>query len=130
MNAKSNVTWYETDSIGNILYVKKNKIYIYIAAEERHRLIASINIKKKYLSITRKSTHLHKKTHSYGFNECVIRSANICKNVVLNCPEGKFTISIEEIIKNAGYLHFKKQGFEKQIFLPLSYIQQNKNTLK
>lgn len=119
--------WSRQDNAGNKIYVtSNNRIYVYNAQEKRDRLIGTISPQTKTISVRRKPHHLHFKTNSYGFNEIMISTAHICDTIKLSCPYGTYKIPIQKIIDNGFYLHFKSQGFEKQIFVSIENISQYK----
>jgi len=121
------IIWSKADICKNVLYVTIDfKIYMYIESEQRHRLLGKINNSKREITVIRKESHRHYKSDSYGFNETMLNEANICQYIKLKSSEGIFRLPIYFIKQNGFYLHFKNQGFEKQIFLKVDSIKQFK----
>jgi hypothetical protein len=64
--------------------------------------------------------HLHRKTQSYGFNYHFFTDSSF-RLVVVHFPSGhNLTTTRLHVLRHGRLLHFKEQGFEKQIFLPVS----------
>lgn len=66
------------------------------------------------------SLHIHHKSDSIGFNYQLLKQSNF-KWIVVNA-EGYETLltSRKYILEHGFFLHFQKDGFEKQLFLRLS----------
>ena len=63
--------------------------------------------------------HLHYKSHSYGFNFELLRDGNFVW-VIIHLPFNEVLVtSRNHILEKGSFLHFKNEGFERQIFLPL-----------
>lgn len=86
----------------------------------------------KTLSIERnKSRHLHKQSDSYGINSEMLESiAYECEYVVLTEKQGRkvntYKIPFFELMRNRFFLHFKSQGYERQVFIKHSVFTQFK----
>lgn len=105
-----------------MIYEIKNKIYLHLPNEKKLRLIGTLdnNVLYVYRDVNK---HLHRNTNSLGFNSKVLEQYDIkFLFVTLNNKE-KFNIPIEEVHKNGFYMHYLKQGFEKQIFIPFDQIK-------
>ncbi len=64
--------------------------------------------------------HLHYKSESYGFNYELLRDG-IFVWVVVHLPFNELLVtSRNHILEKGSFLHFASQGFERQIFLPLT----------
>jgi hypothetical protein len=120
----SDVKFYKKDRDGNVLYVTGTDIKLYIKSENRHRNIAAFNPEERVIYITRKEKHKHIKSNSYGFNEALLNQSVTSTHIIFRCPEGIFKIPIKFIQDNGNYLHFAKQGFELQLFIPLEIMEE------
>jgi hypothetical protein len=111
------------DKFGNAIIVSGNSISLKLKSEKRIRQIGTINLKDKYLSVDRiRSKHLFRKNNSYGFNHYVLFNATKFDKVLLSDDFGTWLIPISIILEKGSFLHFNKDGFELQIFLPLDII--------
>jgi len=70
------------------------------------------------------NTHIFRKDNSVGFNEQVISFVKPDFLYVKNMENRKrFKISKEKFKQTEIFLHFKKHGFEKQVFVRLSDME-------
>jgi hypothetical protein len=88
------------------------------------------NSKTLYLERT-KSKHLHKQSNSYGINSEMLEAIALqCDVVVMTEKDGKntykYTLPFFELMRNRFFLHFKSQGYERQIFIKHSIFTQFK----
>ena len=64
--------------------------------------------------------HLHYKSESYGFNYELLRDGMFVW-VFVHLPFNELLVtSRSHILQRGSFLHFKNEGFERQIFLPLT----------
>lgn len=120
------------DEKGNALicYRTGNFIDIYLQIKKERRHIGSIYVNERVFETKRKlSKHLHRKSHSYGFNHQLLDKAKLFDHVRLMEDRGnriiiEYLIPRQIILDEGKYLFFLQQGFEKQIFLPLERIKQ------
>lgn len=117
------------DLIGNKLFRKGDVIYLSLVSEGYSRKLGIIDEESKNLITTRVySKHLYRNANSFGFNSEFLRNANIIENVKLLTDKDEiFIIPIKFILEEGSYLHFKKKGFERQIFINIEKIKQFKN---
>ena len=113
------------DNDGNSLVITNitpNQRNIYLSVLGKSRMIAQLDPLNRVLKLKRKrDRHLHYKSNSYGFNYHIISNGTLFDCVLLNDEYGSYKIP-KEIILKGKFLFFKQQGFEKQIFLPLTEI--------
>jgi hypothetical protein len=111
------------DKFGNSIIVSQNVISLQLKAENRIREVGIINLQEKYLSVNRiREKHLFRKNNSYGFNHYILSNAKKFDKVMLSDDYGTWLIPIKLILEKGSFLHFNKEGFELQIFLPLDII--------
>lgn len=77
------------------------------------------------------SKHLHKNSNSYGINSDMLESIALeCEYVLLTEKQGKkvntYKIPFFELMRNRFFLHFKSQGYERQVFIKHSVFTQFK----
>jgi len=102
-------------------------IYLNLITEKTPRVIGYINNILQCLHISREyKKHLMKTINSYGFNYCLLSELNSYDYIHLEDEDNKWLIPKQFILDNGDFLHFLKQGFEKQIFISLSKIEQFK----
>ena len=64
--------------------------------------------------------HLHYKSESYGFNYELLRDGMFVW-VFVHLPFNELLVTSRNyILQRGSFLHFKNEGFERQIFLPLT----------
>jgi hypothetical protein len=102
-------------------------IYLKLASESRSREVGRVILSKRLLEILRdKDKHLFRKNNSYGFNEVLISTGTKFDNVMVRDKDGIYIFPKELILEKGSYLHFKDTGFERQLFLPISEMEQYK----
>lgn len=114
-----------TDKIGNKLYREGDVIYLKLVSQNYRRKLGVIDEQSKIFLTTRVyEKHLYRNAKSFGFNSEFLRSASLFKDVKLLTDRNEsFVIPVKTILEEGSYLHFKKQGFERQIFLSLDKMQ-------
>lgn len=136
MKAKTNESIKTiSDDYGNNVIVKNNGARIIVSlklrSESRSRRIGTINITTKTMVVKRvREKHLFQKNRSYGFNHKILIEAKKFDKVRLTDDHNEWLIPVEFILKNGSFLHFMKEGFEKQIFIQLSVISEFERGLK
>ncbi len=114
-----------SDKFGNTLYREGDYIYLDLKLSQGRRRLGKIDEKKESL-ITKRvyDRHLFRMANSFGFNSELLRTAEIIKYVIVKTDkEETFAIPIETLFKLGSYLHFKKQGFERQIFITIDDLK-------
>ena len=102
-------------------------IYLKLAADTKMRELGKVSLKEKTFEVIRnKQVHLFKKNESYGFNEALIKNAQTFDKVKLTDDDGTYLFPKHLILTKGSYLHFKTEGFERQLFLPLKEIREYK----
>lgn len=122
------------DGDGNEVIVDRDgsdiKINLHLRAEGRKRLIGNVNTNVRTLYIRRsRHKHLHNKSQSYGFNYDILKHAKLFDKVYLSDEYGSYSVPVKVILEEGKYLFFKQVGFEKQIFLSLTRINDFKTTI-
>jgi hypothetical protein len=113
------------DKFGNSIIVSGNVISLQLKSESRQREIGIINTKEKYFAVNRiREKHLFRKNNSYGFNHYILANAKKFDSIMLSDDFGTWLIPIKLILEKGSFLHFNKDGFELQIFLPLDVIKE------
>lgn len=115
------------DKVGNTLYRQGDIIKLHLASEPHPRKLGKIDEVNKKLIVERNSTkHIFHKLNAYGFNYDLLNTATKFTHVELKITDlkKKYFVPIEEIITKGQFLNFKGQGFEVQIFLSLTIIEQ------
>jgi hypothetical protein len=119
------------DEYGNRFEVEEIKGWLSISIKlennPKAREIGKVNLKERFIEIKRdREKHLFRKNNSYGFNEYLIKTGKTFDKVKLVDDSGTYIFPKETILEKGSYLFFKAQGFEKQLFLPLSEINKFK----
>jgi hypothetical protein len=98
-------------------------IFLKLKKEKKKREIGIIYVSQSTLFITRnREKHLFRKNQSYGFNEYIISNATKFEYVRFNDEFISALIPRKIILEKGSYLHFKENGFERQLFLSLEEI--------
>ncbi len=115
------------DKDGNyfIVVTAPNKtltLYLHLASENKKRELGVVIEAKKTFRINRDpDKHLFRKNNSYGFNEYVIRTAKKFDTIHLIEKGGdEYLFPKDLVLEKGDYLHFKTEGFERQLFVKLS----------
>lgn len=111
------------DTANNFIYTDGNEVLLKLNAEKRTRHLATIDLAQKALIMVRQSKHLLRKAQAYGFNHSMLQAAKLCDKIIFTCPEGTFIIPIADVLQYGDYLWFKTEGFERQLFLRIAFIQ-------
>ena len=110
---------FVTRESGNVL-----TICLKLNNETREREIGKVYLKERILEIKRnREKHLFRKNKSYGFNEHVIKTGKTFDKIQLSDEQNTYLFQKELILTKGSYLHFKDLGFERQLFLPLSEME-------
>jgi len=125
----------KTDETGTVVfadYIPRYSgmdIFITLPNEKHRRHIARINFENKTLYIKRDSqSHVLKSANAYGFNHFVLSTGQKFERMVLIETDTNkvYSVQTKYILDEGQFLHFKKNGLEKQIFVTrewLSYYQ-------
>ena len=62
--------------------------------------------------------HLFRSMNAYGFNHALMRKGGF-ERVLIHTPAGNLESSRQVVLDYGKFLHFKREGFERQIFLRL-----------
>jgi len=115
------------DSVGNKLIINGNRIMIKFAKERSAKLIGIINLENRFMFVRRtRSKHLFKKLNAYGFCYRVISEAKKFDNIKISDEYGTYLIPRKVMLEEGEFLHFKKQGFELQIFISIHLLNRYK----
>lgn len=110
---------FEAEEKDGFLYIT-----LHLNGSRKGRNIGRVRLADRTLEIMRnREKHLLKKARAYGFNEYVMRTAKTFDTIELQDDYGTYVFPRQLILDRGSYLHFKEEGFEKQLFLPLFLIQ-------
>lgn len=101
----------------NIRVTQTGEIRLYLPNQKPRKIGWFSNDGNTFHTERNPTKHLHRNSHSYGFNFELLRDSNFT-NVVVHLPFGEILETTREyILENGLFLYFKEQGFEKQRFL-------------
>lgn len=113
---------FEADEKDGYLYIT-----LHLKGKKAGRNIGRVRLADRVLEVNRKrDKHLMLKANAYGFNEYVLREAKKFDKIELKDDYGTYLFSRQLVLDMGKYLHFKEEGFEKQIFLSLNIITNHK----
>lgn len=113
---------FEADEKDGFLYIT-----LHLKGKKAGRNIGRVRLADRVLEVSRKrDKHLMLKANAYGFNEYVLREAKKFDRIELTDEYGTYLFSRQLVIDMGKYLHFKEEGFEKQLFLSLNIITNHK----
>jgi hypothetical protein len=102
-------------------------ITLHLKGKKAARNIGRVRLADRVLEVSRKrEKHLMRKANAYGFNEYVLREAKKFDRIELTDEYGTYLFSRQLVLDMGRYLHFKEEGFEKQLFLSLNIISNHK----
>ena len=113
---------------GNVI-----SIDLKLKKEKRRRHVGLVTKSTRTLFVTRqKEKHLHRKSHSYGFNYKIIEMARAFDFISIQDEDCRWKIKREDTLnkENQTVLYFKQQGFEVQIFISLEKLTELSNALR
>jgi hypothetical protein len=112
------------DKAGNMLYRSGDVILLDLLSEDRRRRLGTVT--GEVITMKRNpSKHLLRVANAYGFCYELLATAKKAKVIRLMIQGTKdfYHITIKDILEHGDFLFFKKQGFEKQIFLTLEQLE-------
>ena len=117
------MTTIEFDDFGNELVRDNISYYLRLKSEDSDRLLGKmIFLNGKDILVCERNArrHFFRSTKSWGFCEGLVRT--IIESypnpyVGVKSDVGKYLIKATDILLTGEYLHFKTQGFERQIFV-------------
>ena len=113
---------FEADERDGFLYIT-----LHLKGKKAARNIGRVRLADRVLEVSRKrEKHLMLKANAYGFNEYVLREAKKFDRIELTDEYGTYLFSRQLVLDMGRYLHFKEEGFEKQLFLSLNIISNHK----
>lgn len=113
---------FEADERDGFIYIT-----LHLKGKKAARNIGRVRLADRVLEVTRKrDKHLMRKANAYGFNEYVLREAKRFDKIELTDEYGTYLFSRQLVLDMGRYLHFKEEGFEKQMFLSLNIINNHK----
>lgn len=118
-----------SDDYGNLLITKNNGkrilLTLKLVSEKKFRRIGTINLEQRVIDIRRKrSKHLFNRNESYGFNYKLLADAKLFDNIRLTDEHQTWKFPKQFVLDEGSFLHFKKEGFERQIFVTLQQLSQ------
>lgn len=123
-----------TDKLGNRIIIERSKfhsqqyieLYIKLPSEKFRRSIGLIYVNDAQLHLHRsKNKHLLIKANSYGINHYVLSNGTTFEDVVIHEEETSkiFMVNKKFLLSSGIFLHFKEQGFERQIFINREWLE-------
>lgn len=111
-----------SDKMGNSLTCKDGYLSLKLVSEHRVRSIGRIykhDGEFCYLKF-QKQEDIFQKFNAWGFNHSLLRMLPMNTKVFVIDERNKYGARSSAILERGKFLHFKKQGFELQIFMPLA----------
>lgn len=98
--------------------------YLTLHKEKKPRSVGKVDYYNKAFIKTRKNTHLFYKTQEFGFPYYLLKfliDRKLIEKIYIDWDNYVFALKVDEnLLKNSNFRYFKKQGFEKQVFIPVS----------
>lgn len=114
------------DTLNNIWFKDNETIYLKLDKEDFNRTLGKVKGDTFFVKRVREK-HLFRKNNSYGFNGSIIEQLGV-DFIELYEDSGIFKFPVDVLRQFGDYLHFKDEGFERQMFLPLSIIDKYRYT--
>jgi hypothetical protein len=112
------------DNEGNGYSRKENAIYLHRKSTKYTTKLGVLDEVNKTFHMERsRETHVLLIAKSYGFNYELLKKATKFNKVRLEDDCGVYLIPVKVLLQEGSFLHFKKKGFEKQIFVKLEVIE-------
>ncbi len=132
MKIKDEISQNLEDKNGNkIMVMKSGNVFLHLNQQKRRRIGRIDRTKRIFMCERNRGKHLFRKMNAYGFNEYLISKAKSFDRVLLSDDFAEYLIPISDIsLHGRNYLHFQKQGFELQLFIPLEILEKYRKTQK
>lgn len=114
------------DSLNNTWSKDGEWIYLKLARESQLRKLGKVK-GDTFFCMRIRDKHLFRKNESYGFNINIIEQLGV-DFIELYEDSGVFKFPVDVLRQFGDYLHFKDEGFERQLFLPLLVIDKYRYT--
>lgn len=113
------------DSYGSSLEFRDGSVYLSIINQRTRCICTYDKPNRRFVTNRVYSKHLFRNANAFGFNfELLNRSTSHFDTILILTDKGEvFDVPIKIILSDGETHHFKKQGFEKQIFLGLHIIK-------
>ena len=124
-------SFFIDDTGKNKLMIKQNDKLITLILKlgtTKNRHIGTVTKSTRTIEINRvRGKHLFLKGNAYGFNHYVLKNQTSIDWIRLSDDTGEhWKIPVRYVLENGKFLHFKSIGYELQIFVSLSQIEQFK----
>lgn len=104
------------DEHGNKIRIEDNgNCFLELATEKRARLIGIMRNDGVFM---KKATHIFEKLNAFGFCYSLIDHLKPLY-IIVYYDGSRYDLPMEKFKDNMKFLNFKKQGFERQVFVPL-----------
>lgn len=114
------------DDHNNTWYMDGEKVYLKLTKENKSRLLGKFRNSTFYTK-REKEKHLFRNANSYGFSIGVLEQLNP-EFIELYEGDAVYRFPVNVLRQFGDYLHFKEEGFEKQLFLALPIIEKYRYT--
>ena len=119
--------WHREDMHGNKIIVNGLDVILQLSGGERRKIAFIDSVGKQLVMYHNSQKHLMRKINGYGFNEQILKFSTTSKYVLLILDgRSQKKNRMQEVKKEGQYLNFKQQGFELQLFIPMSLITEYK----
>ncbi len=113
------------DSNGNKLFFMPKGIYLSLNNQKKRKKIFSIS-PEGYVTKYVKKSNIMRTNQMIGFNFEAIKLLDEHKrinDIIICIGKDTYKLSIDMLLIYGKFLHFKKQGFEKQLFYPINKLE-------
>lgn len=120
-----------SDAFGNkmVSNVTTGRLDLFLESNDRMvgRIKKSQSSGKIYYhkSGLKRKEHLFRKNQSWGINNCIVEALPSGSMLLVDSDCGRYQITVEDARAYGEFLLFKQQGFELQLFIPLSRWKQS-----
>lgn len=107
------------------------QVFLKLRSESSARRLGYIRPAQRILELERnRSRHLHQKSNSYGLNYELIKQSTRFDTIRIIDEFGVYDLPKDIALSNGKFLFFKQEGFERQLFIPLTLLTQYQKTKK
>ncbi|MES2287636.1 MAG: hypothetical protein V4547_18215 [Bacteroidota bacterium] len=122
-------TFFIDDAGRNKIFLQSTRktivVLLQLETESYKKKIGVVTKSTKTLKIERKrDLHLFRMGNAYGFNEYILKQAKTFDTISLSDELEHWKIPVKFILENGKYLNFAQQGYELQLFVSLSQLEQ------
>tara|TARA_R100000093_G_C1945641_1_gene74391 strand:+ start:248 stop:631 length:384 start_codon:yes stop_codon:yes gene_type:complete len=111
---------FPKDNDGNSLTIKENNVFLNLKRDKYPRRIGQIlnhsNGKISYFK-DEEEIHIYRKANAWSIPYTLAKA--LSGSINIRTEKGIYRITAKDALEHGSFLHFKTQGIEKKIYIPI-----------